>query len=133
MAETEVLVGTRKGLFVLRGARGGSLEIAARCFETRSGTYFASVTHWPEEVAQYFPGSKFGPRIYLSGDVTGDWQEAEGPTFPEDAEATVARTWVIEPGADDGVLWAGVAPAALYRSDDGGRSWKLNRALWDEP
>ena len=80
MAETEVLVGTRKGLFVLRGARGGPLEIAARCFEKepveyacfdpRSGTYLASVTHWPEEVAQYFPGSKFGPRIYLTGEQT---------------------------------------------------------------
>src|SRR5207302_3090549 len=67
MAETEVLVGTRKGLFVLRGDRGGALEIAARCFEKepveyacfdeRSGTYLASVTHWPEEVAKYFPGS----------------------------------------------------------------------------
>ena len=143
MAETEVLVGTRKGLFVLRGERGGPLEIAARCFEKeaveyacfdpRSGTYLASVTHWPEEVAQYIPGSKFGPRIYLSRDVASDWQEAEGPMFPEDVEATVARTWVIEPGAEDGVLWAGVAPAALFRSDDGGRSWKLNRALWDEP
>ena len=143
MAETELLVGTRKGLFVLRGERGGPLEIAARCFEKesveyacfdpRSGTYLASVTHWPEEVAKYFPGSKFGPRIYLTGDVAGDWQEAEGPTFPEDAEATVARTWVIESGAEDGVLWAGVAPAALFRSEDGGRSWNLNRALWDEP
>jgi hypothetical protein len=58
MAETELLVGTRKGLFVLRGERGGPLEIAARCFEKepveyacfdpRSGTYLASVTHWPE-------------------------------------------------------------------------------------
>ena len=143
MVETEVLVGTRKGLFVLRGERGGPLEIAERCFEKepveyacfdrRSGTYLASVTHWPEEVATYFPGSKFGPRIYLTGDVTDDWVEAEGPTFPEDAKATVARTWVIEPGAEDGVLWAGVAPAALFRSDDGGRSWNLNRPLWDEP
>ena len=79
MAETELLVGTRKGLFVLRGERGGPLEIAARCFEKepveyacfdqRSGTYLASVTHWPEEVATYFPGSKFGPRIYLTGEV----------------------------------------------------------------
>ena len=31
-----------------------------------------------------------------------------------------------------GVLWAGVQPAALFRSEDGGRSWALNRALWDE-
>ena len=28
---------------------------------------------------------------------------------------------------------AGVAPAALFSSEDGGRSWSLNRALWDDP
>jgi hypothetical protein len=143
VAETEVLVGTRKGLFVLRGDRRGPLEIASRCFEkdpveyacfdARSGTYLASVTHWPEEVAKHFPGSKFGPHLYFTNDVTGEWQEADGPAFPEDAEATVARTWVIQPGEGDGVVWAGVAPAALFRSDDDGRSWTLNRGLWDDP
>jgi photosystem II stability/assembly factor-like uncharacterized protein len=143
VAETEVLVGTRKGLFVLRGDRGGPFEVAARCFENdnveyacfdaRSGTYLAAVTHWPEEVAQYFPGSRFGPHIYLASDVGGDWQDAEGPAFPDGTGAKVERTWVIQPGAEEGVLWAGVAPAALFRSDDGGRSWTLNRALWDHP
>lgn len=143
MAETEVLVGTRKGLFVLRGDRGGPLGVAARCFEqqsveyacfdARSGTYLASVTHWPEEVAKYFPGTKFGPHLYFTSDVTGDWQESDGPAFPEDAEATVVRTWVIQPAEEDGALWAGVEPAALFRSDDDGRSWTLSRALWDDP
>ncbi|MGH9168755.1 MAG: WD40/YVTN/BNR-like repeat-containing protein, partial [Acidimicrobiia bacterium] len=40
---------------------------------------------------------------------------------------------VIQPGIEDGVIWAGVAPAALFRSGDGGRSWELNRGLWDHP
>ncbi len=40
---------------------------------------------------------------------------------------------MIQPGEEDGVLWAGVAPAALFRSDDNGRSWTLNRGLLDEP
>ncbi|MGH2770786.1 MAG: WD40/YVTN/BNR-like repeat-containing protein, partial [Actinomycetota bacterium] len=143
MAETEVLVGTRKGLFVLRGDRRGPLEVAARCFEervveyacfdARSGTYLASVTHWPEEVAKFFPGSKFGPHVYFTSNVIGEWREADGPTFPEYTGAVVVRTWVIQPGEEDGVLWAGVAPAALFRSDDDGRSWTLNRALWDHP
>jgi hypothetical protein len=143
VAETEVLVGTRKGLFVLRGSRGGPLEIAARCFEKdpveyacfdpRSGTYLASVTHWPEEVTKYFPGTKFGPHLYSTRDLTGDWQDAEGPAFPEDTGAAVVRTWVIQPAAEEGALWAGVAPAALFRSDDNGRSWTLNRGLWDVP
>ena len=143
MASTEVLVGTRKGLFVLRGDREGPLEIAARCFEndpveyacydSRSGTYLAAVRHWPEEIARQFPGSKFGPHVYLTEDAGGEWEDVQGPAFPEGAGEKVTNIWVIEPGAEDNVLWAGVQPAALFRSEDGGRSWTLNRALWEEP
>jgi molybdopterin converting factor small subunit len=133
--EVEVLAGTRKGLFVLRGPRGGRLEVTARRFagqpveyavrDPRSGCCLASVTH-----------GHFGPHLFLSHDpeaAEGSWEQAAGPAFPADGGAAVERIWVVEPGSEDGVLWAGVAPAALFRSDDGGRSWELVRGLWDEP
>jgi molybdopterin converting factor small subunit/photosystem II stability/assembly factor-like uncharacterized protein len=130
--EAELLVGTHKGLFVLRGERGGPMEVASRAFDgvdvefamrdPRTGTYYASVTH-----------GQHGPRVFLADDPTGEWEQSNGPVFPEDADATVARTWVVQPGVEDDVLWAGVAPAALFRSEDGGRTWDLNRALWDDP
>ena len=128
----ELLVGTRKGLFVLRGPRGGPMEIAHRLFpgevveyamrDPRSGRYFASVTH-----------GQFGPHLYTADDPADEWQETEGPTFPADTGASLVRTWIVTSGIEDGVLWAGVQPAALFKSEDGGRSWQLNRALWDEP
>jgi photosystem II stability/assembly factor-like uncharacterized protein len=143
VAETEVLIGTRKGLFVLRGDRTRPLELAGRCFEQEpveyacfdrhTGRYVVAVKHWPEEVAKLFPGSKFGPRIYVTDDVTGKWEEAGGLAFPEDSGATLSSIWAIQPGAEEGVVWAGVSPAALFRSEDGGRSWQLNRGLWDQP
>jgi molybdopterin converting factor small subunit/photosystem II stability/assembly factor-like uncharacterized protein len=133
--QVEVLAGTRKGLFVLRGPRGGRLEVAARRFagqpveyavrDPRSGSYFASVTH-----------GQFGPHLFIGSDpLAADeaWQQTAGPAFPEEAGAAVERIWVVEPGSEDGVLWAGVAPAALFRSGDGGHSWELVRGLWDEP
>jgi molybdopterin converting factor small subunit len=133
--EVEVLAGTRKGLFVLRGRRGGRLEVTARRFagqpveyalrDPRSGCCFASVTH-----------GHFGPHLFFSRDPEApdkSWEQTAGPAFPADAEAAVERIWVVEPGSEDGVLWAGVAPAALFRSGDGGRSWELVRGLWDEP
>ncbi|MBV8199058.1 MAG: MoaD/ThiS family protein [Acidobacteria bacterium] len=133
--EVEVLAGTKKGLFVLRGARGGRLEVAARRFagqpveyalrDPRSGRCFASVTH-----------GHFGPHLFFTSDPEapdGSWEQAAGPAFPEGAGAAVERIWVVEPGSEDSVLWAGVAPAALFRSGDGGRSWELVRGLWDEP
>lgn len=128
----EVLVGTKKGLFILRGRHGEIPEVGPRHFpgqavefavrDPRSGTYLASVTH-----------GQFGPRIFYADDHDGEWRQAEGPAFPEDAGAAVERIWVIEPGEEEGVLWAGVAPAALFVSTDHGRSWSLNRGLWDVP
>jgi molybdopterin converting factor small subunit len=133
--EVVVLAGTRKGLFVLRGRRGGSFAVTARRFagqpveyamrEPWSGACFASVTH-----------SHFGPHLFISPDPAAPdeaWEQAAGPAFPTDADAAVERIWVVEPGIDEGVLWAGVAPAALFRSGDAGRTWELVRGLWDVP
>jgi len=131
-ASAELLVGTHKGLFVLRGERGGPMDVVARKFEgvnvefamrdPRTGTYYASVTH-----------GQHGPRVFFADDPTGEWEQSEGPAFPEEAETSVVRTWVIVPGEEDDVLYAGVAPAAMFRSEDGGRSWELNEALWNDP
>ncbi len=128
----ELLVGTRKGLVVLRGRRGGPMEVAARAFpgrvvefamrDSRSGTYLASVTH-----------GQYGPRVFLAEDPAGAWEPTDGPAFPVDAGAAVERVWVIHAGVEEGVLWAGTAPAALFRSEDAGHTWSLNRGLWDQP
>ena len=130
--ETELLVGTRKGLFVLRGLRGSALQIAARHFEgvtcefalrdLRTGTYYASVTSF-----------QYGPSLYYTDDPLGTWERADGPVFPEEAGASLERIWIIRPGVEPGVMWAGVAPAALFRSEDAGRTWALNRGLWEDP
>jgi sulfur carrier protein ThiS len=130
--EAEVLVGTKKGLFVLRGERGGPMDIAARAFpgwsveyaikDPRNGRYLASVTH-----------GHFGPRVFYTDDPTGEWQQTDGPRFAEDEDASVKRIWVITPGEEDGLVYAGVDPAALFESRDGGLTWQLNRGLWDQP
>jgi len=128
----ELLVGTQKGLFVLRGPRGGRFDVAGRAFpgesveyamqDSETGRTFAAVSH-----------GQFGPHLFFTdGDPLGEWTEAEGPAFPSDVDATVTCIWAVERGVG-GTLWAGVAPAALFRSDDGGASWQLVRGLWDVP
>ena len=131
-AEVELLVGTKKGLIVLRGPRGGRLRAGHRAFpgqvveyatrDRRTGTCFASVTH-----------GQFGPHLYRAEEATGEWSECQGPAFPDGSDSAVSRIWMVQPGAAEGELWAGVAPAALFRSADDGASWRLNRALWDHP
>jgi len=129
---TEVLVGTRKGLFVLHGEPGSPFEVATRAFpgdvveyamrDPRTGRYFASVT-----------SGFFGPRLMYTDDPAGEWEHAPTLAFSEDSGATLERIWVVRTGESDGLLYAGVDPAALFESRDGGLTWELNRGLWDQP
>jgi photosystem II stability/assembly factor-like uncharacterized protein len=129
---TELLVGTKKGLFVLEGDEPGGFDVKTRAFagqsveyamrDPRTGRYLASVTSW-----------FYGPRIWVTDDPTGEWDQAEGTALPEDADATLTRLWVIAPGEADGSLYAGGDPGCLFESSDGGLTWRLNRGLWDHP
>lgn len=130
---TELLVGSKKGLFVLRGDPPGPLDVVHRLFpgevveyairDRGSGRYFASVT-----------SGFYGPRLMIADDAGGEWRQARGLAFPEGAgDAAVERIWAVEPATEPGVYYAGTAPAALWRSEDAGETWELNRALWDVP
>jgi hypothetical protein len=127
---TELLVGTRKGLFALAGEPGEPFEVTARAFagqaveyamrDPRSGRYLASVTSW-----------FYGPKIWVADDPGGEWEQATGAELPEGGDATLNRVWVIVPGEQDGVLYAGGDPGVLFESADGGLTWTLNRGLWE--
>jgi photosystem II stability/assembly factor-like uncharacterized protein len=145
---TELLVGTKKGMFRLEGDPTGGFEITARAFagqsveyamrDPRTGRYLASVTSW-----------FYGPRIWVTDDPTGEWEQAKGTVLPGDDEVDPAaefsgdpddaykgalnRLWVIVPGVEDGVLYAGGDPGPLFESRDGGLTWSLNRGLWEHP
>ena len=123
---TELLVGTKKGLFALQGDNG-TFEITARAFagepcefatrDERSGRYLACVTS-----AFYL-----GPKIFVTDDPAGEWQQAEGLALPEGGETSLERLWSIVPGEEDGLLYAGGAPGVLFESRDGGMNWELNQ------
>src|SRR5215210_2931736 len=113
---TELLVGTRKGLFVLEGEPGAPFEVTARAFagdpveyalrDPRSGRVHASVT-----------SPFYGPKIFYTDDLTTDWEQAAGVSLP----------------GPDGALYAGGDPGVLFESRDGGANWRLNQALWKHP
>ena len=51
---------------------------------------------------------------------------------PPEIGAAVARVWQLQPASDaePDVVYAGVEPAALFRSDDGGVTFRLVEELW---
>jgi photosystem II stability/assembly factor-like uncharacterized protein len=128
---SELLVGTRKGLFVLEGDPGGHFDVATRAFagetveyalrDPRSGRFLASVT-----------SPFYGPKIWHTDDPGGEWEQASGVELPAGDKA-LERIWVIVPGEADGLLYAGGDPGVLFESRDGGATWELNEALWTHP
>ena len=129
---TEILVGTKKGLFVLQGDGGAGFRVASRSFpgepvefamfDPRTGRTFAGA------------GSPFyGPKLWWTEDPAGEWQQASGLQLPEGGDAALERFWVVVPGEEDGLLYAGGDPGVLFESRDGGESWTLNEGLWQHP
>ena len=129
---TELLVGTKKGLFVLEGEPGAAFEVKARAFagepveyamrDPRSGRILAGVSN-----------PFYGPKIFSTDDPNGEWEQATGLALPEGGDAALERIWVIVPGVEDGTLYAGGDPGVLFVSHDGGASWELSRSLWEHP
>ncbi|MCW2999365.1 MAG: hypothetical protein JWN65_2914 [Solirubrobacterales bacterium] len=129
---TELLVGTKKGLFVLEGAPGTPFAVAARAFagepveyatrDPRTGRVLASVT-----------SAFYGPKLWYADDPAGEWQQATGVALPDGGDEALERLWVIVTGEGDGTLYAGGDPGVLFESRDGGASWTLNRGLWEHP
>src|SRR5436309_4764546 len=129
---TELLVGTKKGLFVLEGTPGSEFEISARAFagqpvdyarrDRRSGRILATVT-----------SPFYGPKIFYTEDPAGEWEQAEGVALPEGGGQALEKIWVIVPGEADGLVYAGGDPGVLFESHDGGASWELNTGLWEQP
>jgi photosystem II stability/assembly factor-like uncharacterized protein len=136
MTRVVLSVGTKKGLFIFQSDAGRSRwqqsgpflngnDINHAAIDPRNGTLYATANDpW------------FGNRITRSTDLGVTWQDAAaGPKFAEGSERNVEKLWRIEPGRADepGVVYCGVDPACLFRSDDGGDTWVENEALSNHP
>ena len=133
--KTLLLVGTKKGLFLfdsadrkkwnMSGPHQAGREINHAVHDPRNGCIFATANDaW------------FGCEIVSSPDLGKNWSGAkENPKFPESTGQKLERIWHIEPGraAEPDVLFAGVAPASLFRSEDEGATWSEVIGLTSHP
>lgn len=139
MAETVLLVGTRKGLFVGRSDEKRSSwtwdaplfpmeEIYSAALDVRSD---------PPRLLAGATSPHWGPQVFRSDDLGRTWTETPGGAirFPGDTDAALERVWQLRPAPDDqpGVVYAGTEPSAVFRSDDNGEHFELVRSLWDHP
>jgi len=130
-----ILLGTKKGAFVFESVDGRrnwkssgphfkGIPVLHVMYDPRNKTAFAGVDN-------FFTGTY----VARSSNLGRSWKEGKKPPrFPKSSGSTVKRVWHIEPGTDDepGVVYCGVDPGALFRSDDAGDTWKLNRSLFEQ-
>ena len=72
----------------------------------------------------------FEMKILASNDLGRTFRETgSAPAFAKDDGRTLTNVWALEAGGQEGELWSGVEPAALFRSRDGGESWEMVSAI----
>jgi len=156
-AKVRVLVGTRKGGFIFTTNKDRKKwavsdvlfkgwNVMHMVMDPRDQRLHAAVTHFvfgattqhSDDLGETWKQNTESPKFSrpsASGRPAGTVEEAfSGKPLPDTPEQVI-KVWNIEPGRADepGVLYAGVQPAALFKSTDRGESWALNEGLYDHP
>jgi len=131
VTRTLLLVGTRKGAFILDGGK-----------DRRNWSVSEPLCEgWPIHDLQWDPStgsiyagggsSWFGPAVFRSDDLGATWtHSSEGMTYGDDGPK-IPTVWNVTPA--HGAIFAGVEPAGLFRSDDGGANWSHVAGLREHP
>ena len=127
----EILLGTRKGAFILDGdASRREWQVRGPFCETWP---IHHLVRSPSDGALYAGGGSewYGPTVWRSGDDGVTWsQSSDGLSYGDDGPK-VTTVWNITPS--NGSLYAGVEPAGLFRSEDRGRTWSHVAGLREHP
>jgi len=131
-----LLVGTRKGLMIARST-DDRRTWSTDDFQFRNQEVYSVALDVRRDRPRILAGvgtGHWGPLLIYSDDLGTTWTEPEQPPigFPTGTDAAVARVWQIQPATEQQphVVYAGVEPHALFRSDDGGQSFSLVEGLW---
>jgi photosystem II stability/assembly factor-like uncharacterized protein len=138
MSRIRVLVGTRKGAFILSAdGRRDRWDVAGPHFAGWELYHLKGCPTQPDRIYASQVTSWFGQVVQRSEDGGRTW-EPVGNQFAYDGVPGThlwydgtphpwefARVWHLEPSrTDPDTVYAGVEDAALFRSDDAGKSWQ---------
>ncbi|OGW68170.1 MAG: glycosyl hydrolase [Nitrospirae bacterium RIFCSPLOWO2_02_FULL_62_14] len=136
-----LLIGTRKGAFILRGDR------ARRTWKLSHPQFLGQIVHHvvldPRDRRTMLMAARtghLGPTVFRSTDQGKTWKEAKTPpAFPKAPDGQTGRVvdhvfWLTPGHASEPNAWyAGTSPQGLFRSDDGGVTWKPFSYINDDP
>ena len=138
---TALLIGTRKGTFVLRGDR------TRRIWTLSAPMFLGHIVHHvvldPRDRRTMLMAAStghLGPTVFRSTDLGKTWKEAKTPpAFPKAPEGQKGRVvdyvfW-LTPGhpSEPGLWYAGTSPQGLFRSNDSGATWEPFSYINEDP
>ncbi|HJW89772.1 MAG TPA: hypothetical protein VJ436_03930 [Anaerolineales bacterium] len=138
MSRVRVLVGTRKGAFILEAdGRRAQWEVSGPHFAGWEIYHLKGSPSHPDRLYASQSSGWFGQVIQRSEDGGKTWAPAGNEFVYEGVSGThqwydgtqhpweFKRVWYLEPSpADPDTVYAGVEDAALFRSSDGGQTWQ---------
>ncbi|HLQ48641.1 MAG TPA: exo-alpha-sialidase [Candidatus Dormibacteraeota bacterium] len=131
MTRTMLLVGTSKGAFILDGdSNRSSWSLRGPLCE---GWPIHDLQWDPSTGSIYAGGGSiwYGPAVFRSDDLGKTWSHSsEGITYGDDGPK-IPTVWNVTPA--HGSIYAGVEPAGLFRSEDGGANWSHVGGLREHP
>jgi photosystem II stability/assembly factor-like uncharacterized protein len=92
--------------------------------DPRHGTVYAATNH-----------IVYGPTVQRSTDGGKTWKRSKRIGLPEESGLTLNAVWHLEPGrpGEPETLYLGGDPGVLFRSDDRGETWDVNRGILEHP
>ncbi|MEU4742869.1 exo-alpha-sialidase [Actinosynnema sp. NPDC023658] len=127
-------IGTRKGLWLATSEDRTSWDLSGP-HHPMTEVYAVAIENRRERprVLVGTSSSHFGPTVVTSDDLGVTWDEPDHAPIAFPAEASLERVWQLALTPDPEVVYAGTQPSALFRSEDGGRTYSLVEGLWKHP
>ena len=137
MKKVIVLVGTRKGLWIL------SSDARRQKWTQSEPSKFGQIA-WhavldPRDRRTILLASStghLGPTVFRSTDLGKTWQEAsKPPAFAKESGDTVKHVFWLTPGhaSEPGAWYAGTSPHGIFRTSDGGATWEGVKGYNENP